>query len=168
MCLCACACVGKMVELGVLKAQHQFPLLRHNPENHTDWTIKTWRCYRTVRDSSVGIATRYGLDGPGLEFRWGAIFSAPVQTGPGGPPNIHYSGYRVFPVGKSGLSVALTTHPIAEVKERVELYLYSHYGPSWPVLSWPLPLPLPSTCPVVKRPRCGFHHLSPLTRLKKE
>ena len=28
-------------------------------------------------DSSVGIATRYGLDGPGIEFRWGARFSAP-------------------------------------------------------------------------------------------
>ena len=23
------------------------------------------------RDSSVGIATRYGLDGPGIEWRWG-------------------------------------------------------------------------------------------------
>ena len=34
-------------------------------------------------DSSVGIATRYGLDGPGIEFRWGARFSTPVQTGPG-------------------------------------------------------------------------------------
>ena len=35
------------------------------------------------RDSSVGIATRYGLDGPGIEFRWGeASFSVPVQTGP--------------------------------------------------------------------------------------
>ena len=35
------------------------------------------------RDSSVGIATRYGLDGPGIESRWWAILSAPVQTGPG-------------------------------------------------------------------------------------
>ena len=36
------------------------------------------------RDSSVGIATRSGLDGPGIESRWeGARFSAPVQTGPG-------------------------------------------------------------------------------------
>jgi len=25
-------------------------------------------------DSSVGIATRYGLDGPGTEFRWGQDF----------------------------------------------------------------------------------------------
>ena len=31
----------------------------------------------------ASIATRYGLDGPGIESRWGARFSAPVQTGPG-------------------------------------------------------------------------------------
>jgi hypothetical protein len=35
------------------------------------------------RDSSVGIATRYGLDGPGIESRLVARFSAHVQTGPG-------------------------------------------------------------------------------------
>jgi hypothetical protein len=35
------------------------------------------------RDSSVGIATRYGLDGPAIESRWGARFSATVQTDPG-------------------------------------------------------------------------------------
>jgi len=35
------------------------------------------------RDSSVGIATLYGLEGPGIESRCGARFSAPVQTGPG-------------------------------------------------------------------------------------
>ena len=34
------------------------------------------------RDSSVGTVTRYGLDGPGIESRWGARFSAPVQTHP--------------------------------------------------------------------------------------
>jgi len=28
----------------------------------------------------------------------------------------------------------------SEVKESVEVYLYSHFGPSWPVLGWPLPL----------------------------
>ena len=33
------------------------------------------------RDSSVGIATHYGLDGPGIESRWEARFSALVQTG---------------------------------------------------------------------------------------
>jgi hypothetical protein len=35
--------------------------------------------------SSVGIATDYGLDGPGIEFRWGQDFP-PVQTGPGDHP----------------------------------------------------------------------------------
>jgi len=27
--------------------------------------------YIRSRDSSVGLATRYGLDGPGIESRWG-------------------------------------------------------------------------------------------------
>ena len=37
--------------------------------------------------SSVGIATDYGLDGPGIESRWGEIFhpSRPV-LGPTQPP----------------------------------------------------------------------------------
>ena len=42
------------------------------------------------RDSSVGIATRYGLDDPGIESRCGSRFSAPVQTGPWGPPSLLY------------------------------------------------------------------------------
>ena len=38
------------------------------------------------RDSSVGIASRYGLDGLGIDSRWGARFFAAVQTGPGAHP----------------------------------------------------------------------------------
>jgi hypothetical protein len=38
------------------------------------------------RDSSVGIATHYMLDGPEIESRWGGGFSAPVQTGHGAHP----------------------------------------------------------------------------------
>ena len=34
-------------------------------------------------DSSVGLATRYGQDGPRIECRSGARFSLPVQTGLG-------------------------------------------------------------------------------------
>jgi hypothetical protein len=53
------------------------------------------------RDSSVGLATRFGLEGPGIESRWGgARFSAPVQTGPGAHPFL-YNGYRVFPGSKA-------------------------------------------------------------------
>jgi hypothetical protein len=33
------------------------------------------------RDIVIGIATRYGMDGQGIESRCGARFSAPVQTG---------------------------------------------------------------------------------------
>jgi len=38
------------------------------------------------RDRSVGIATRCGLGGLGIESRRGAKFYAPVQTGPGAHP----------------------------------------------------------------------------------
>ena len=42
--------------------------------------------YMGGRDSSVGIATRYGLDGSGIESRCDARFSATVQIGPGAHP----------------------------------------------------------------------------------
>jgi len=44
------------------------------------------------RDSSVGIAIRYGLEGLGIESRWEARFSAPVQTGPGAHPTSYTMG----------------------------------------------------------------------------
>ena len=43
------------------------------------------------RHGSVGIATGYGLDCPGILSRGVLRFSAPVQTGQ------LYQGYRVFP-----------------------------------------------------------------------
>jgi hypothetical protein len=61
-------------------------------------------------DGVVGIATRYGLEGPGIESQWGEIF----RTYPGrlrGPPSLLYNGYRLFPGGKGGRDVMLTTHP---------------------------------------------------------
>ena len=48
------------------------------------------------RDSSVGIATRYGLDGPGMESRWGERFSALMQTGPGAYPVSYIMGTGSF------------------------------------------------------------------------
>ena len=47
--------------------------------------------------SVVGIATAYRLDGPGIESRWGAAFSAPVQTGPEAHPASCIMGTRSFP-----------------------------------------------------------------------
>ena len=39
-------------------------------------------CAPDSKDSSVGLATHYGLDGLGIESWWGVRFSALVQTGP--------------------------------------------------------------------------------------
>jgi hypothetical protein len=40
---------------------------------------------------------------------------------------------------------------MAEVKERVKLYLYYPSGPSWPVLGCSLPLPLPFLVPQINK-----------------
>jgi hypothetical protein len=81
-------------------------------------------------DSVVGIATGYGLNGPGIEFRWGAKFSAPVQTGPGAHPASCTMGTGSFPgVKERPRSDADPSPPSSAVgHERVELYLYSSYG----------------------------------------
>jgi hypothetical protein len=63
------------------------------------------------RDSVEGIATHYGLEGPGIESRWGEIFrTCPDQLR--GPPSLLYNGYWLFPWGKGGRGVMLTTHPL--------------------------------------------------------
>ena len=57
--------------------------------------------YILGRDNSVGIATRYGLDVPGIEPRWGRRdFSAPVQTGSTSHPAIYTMGTGPFRGGK--------------------------------------------------------------------
>jgi hypothetical protein len=49
----------------------------------------------------VGTATRYGLDGQGIESRWEARFSAPVQTGSEAYPASYTMGTGSFPGGKA-------------------------------------------------------------------
>jgi hypothetical protein len=102
-------------------------------------------------DSSVGIATGYGLDGHGMESLGSEIFRT-YPYPPWGPPSLLYSGYRVFPGVKSSWGVLLPPHslllpwsrksraipllPLWAVRPvqslsacTVHLYLYSHYGP---------------------------------------
>jgi len=80
--------------------------------------------------SAVGIATSYGLDGPGIESRWGARFSAPVQTSPGAHPASCTMSTRSFLGGKEQLEHDANPSPPSSAigHERVELYLYSPYG----------------------------------------
>jgi hypothetical protein len=62
-------------------------------------------------DSVVDIATRYMLEGPGIESQWGEIFRT-YSDRLRGPSSLLYSGYRVFPGGKGGRGVMLTTHSL--------------------------------------------------------
>ena len=60
---------------------------------------------------SVLDTTGYGLDGPGIESRWGTRFPAPVHTGPGAYPASSIMGTGSFPEVKSGRNVKLILHP---------------------------------------------------------
>ena len=99
-----------------------------------------YTCILWGRDSSVGIATRYGLDGPGIGSRFWRDVAHPSRPalGPTQPP--------VSLLGGNWLGRGADHPPpsSAEVEGRVELYLYSPSGPSWPVIG--RPLPLPSVC----------------------
>jgi hypothetical protein len=89
------------------------------------------------QDSSVGIANRYGLGGPGMDSRWRPGFPHPSTPDlrPTQPPVKLVPS--LFPgVKRPGCSF---NHPIpssTEVKEKVELYFYSSSRSSWPVLEW--------------------------------
>ena len=63
-----------------------------------------------MRDSSVGVAIRYGLKGPEI-VPVGARFYALIQTGPGAQTASCAMGARSLSRGQSGRGVALTTHP---------------------------------------------------------
>jgi hypothetical protein len=75
--------------------------------------------------SSVGIATGYGLDGPGIEFRCGRDIShlSRPALGPTQLPVQWVPGLSC----ESGRGVTLTPHPllVPRSKNRVALYLYS-------------------------------------------
>jgi len=65
----------------------------------------------------------------------GARYPAPFQTDPGAHPVSYTMGTGSFPaVKRPERDVDHPPPSSAEVKESVELYLYSPYGPSWPVV----------------------------------
>ena len=96
------------------------------------------------RVSSVGIATGYGLDDRGIESRWGRDFPYPSRPtlGPTQPPIQWVPG-----LSRGTVTVAWCWPPTpynAEVEERVDLYICSPTGHSWPFLGWTLFLPFTS------------------------
>ena len=77
------------------------------------------------RDSSVGIATRYGLDSPGIEYQWAwdLRHSSRPALGPTQPSIQRVSGL-LLGVKRPGGAVDHPPPSSAEVKERIGLQLY--------------------------------------------
>jgi hypothetical protein len=98
----------------------------------------------------VGIATGYGLDGPGSN-PGGPRFSAPLQTSPGAHPASCTMGTGSFPGVKSGRGVTLTPHPL--------LVLWLWKGRAIPLLS------LRAVQPVQSHSACARVHFTFLPML---
>ena len=93
--------------------------------------------YRTATDCDSLPAGRSGDRVPVRQR-----YSTPVQTCPEAHPASYTMGTGSLPgVKRPGRGVDHPPTYSSEVKERVEIYLYSPCGPSWQVIGWPLPLP---------------------------
>jgi len=90
---------------------------RHNCEELLHLSASVWNYYTLLLSSSSSRPT------------WGQ-------------PSLLYNGYQGFLGGKAAGAWRWPSTPSsAEVKERVDLYLYSPSGSLWPVLGWTLDLP---------------------------
>jgi hypothetical protein len=68
-------------------------------------------CFYIVGWNSVfGIATRYKLEGPEIEYRWGKIVHA-LHEGLGGPPSLQLQRHQIIP-GVKWLRSGFDHHPI--------------------------------------------------------
>jgi len=64
------------------------------------------------------IATRYGLDGPGIQSRWGARSSAPVQNRSGAHPASCRMDTVCFPgLKRPGHGLDHPPHPVPRLKK---------------------------------------------------
>jgi hypothetical protein len=98
-----------------------------------------------IRELYKRVTANGGLDGPGIESLCRRDFPRPSR------PTLQPIQLPIqwvpdlFPrVKRPGCGVYYPPHS-AEVKELVQLYIYSLSGASWPVLGWTLPVPLLQT-----------------------
>ena len=88
-----------------------------------------------VRYSSVGIATRYGLDGPGIESRLGRDFPHPSRPALGTTqPPVQWVLGLLQRVKRPMRGADHPPPSKCRGHERVGLYLYTPSGPSWSVI----------------------------------
>ena len=134
-------------------SRHTTTLYTQMPCNYEDFPHRCgvfWTAImpRSVgRDGAVSIATtireeRAGRAGNRIPVEDGFFHTRPDR--PWGRPSLLYNGNGVSSPGvkRPGRGTDHQTPPRAEVKGRVQLYLYSPSGPSWPLLRWNLPSPL--------------------------
>jgi hypothetical protein len=109
---CKSACNGLFMDSNLSSADNYFLIILD--------------CYLKLV-SSVGIATRYGLDGPGIESRWEQDFLQPSRPalGPTQPP-VQWVPSR--PRRKSCRCMAFTTYSILAPKLKKE-YSYTSTPP---------------------------------------
>jgi hypothetical protein len=100
--VCFCFYKHYLYKINVQAWRSVFRFIIYRPQLYIAWG---W-------DSSVGIVTRYGLDGPRIESQWRARFSAPVQTGPGAHPASCTIGTGSFPGVERSQGMKLTPHPL--------------------------------------------------------
>jgi hypothetical protein len=113
--------------------------------------VRGARCHAKKKNSIIeyvgkNIAKRAVIAHPGERLAMGWTVRESNSAGgetfrtrpfrPWDPPSLLHNGYRVsYPgIKRPGHGVDHPPPSSAEVKERVELYLYSPSGPSWPLL----------------------------------
>jgi hypothetical protein len=112
---------------------------KSNGRQNSNWHRIKWKLFTNT------VQERSGRSGDRTQVE--AKFSAPVQTGPGAHPVSFTMGTGTFPeVKQPGRGADHPSTSTAEVKETVQLHVYSPSRPSWSVLGWSLPLPYKSSC----------------------
>jgi len=129
-----CACLNMSI-LFVSRKTRRNPstLAVQNTKSHSSNKRQPCRDY-VGQDSSVGIAARYSLEGPGIEYRWGRDFPRPSRPTLGSHPASCTMVTGSLPRVKWPECGVDHPSPSAGVKERVQLQSTPPSGPSCPVL----------------------------------
>ena len=129
---------------------------------YTSVKEKEMSSYEDEPGRAVGIATRYGLDGSGIDSRWRRDFQHPSIPAPVAPSSPLFTGYLVSFPGVQRPVLHHSPPSSAEVKEGVELYICSPsvIGRTSAVLArWQSckKRQLRHVCPSVRMEQLGFH-----------